>query len=467
LAASRAQVSDFSTTRTGMRVARHAGVRLGLALIVAVAACGPPPRAADARVVAHETLDVTIAPNPQLDVLFVIDNSGSMLEEQQTLARSFSAFADALGQLPGGLPDLHLGVVSSDMGTLEIPTGDPACSDSDQGHLLKGDPDLGNQCLQVNGNYLVDVDDGAGGRATNFTGTLADAFGCIAAIGKNGCGFEQHLASMKAALDDNPVNTDFLRSDALLAVVVIADEDDCSAADPAFFGAETLELGPIDSFRCFEKAVACTEGRDVDLRVAGIKTGCHVDETQTYLHHVAEYVDFLRGLKSDPEDVVVVGITGDPEPVEVGTRMPMGGTMPRADLVPSCAYTTIDGATNTADPAIRLRTFLDGFPHRNAASTVCAADYTSAFVRAGALIRRMNEPCFEEAIAQPADCDVALVSGTTTPLGQCDAAITSRPCWHLVADPRCADTPTGLAIVVESDAPLTPETHVHATCRIE
>lgn len=437
-------------------------------MVLVLIACGPPPRGEpppDARVINGETLDVTVEPNRQLDVLFVIDNSGSMTEEQQTLARSFTAFADALGQLPGGLPDLHLGVVSSDMGTLEVPIGDPGCAHSDQGDLLKGDPRLSNQCPQVDGKYLVDLDDRAGGRATNFTGTLPAAFACMASIGNNGCGFEAHLASMRSALDMNAANLGFLRPDAQLVVIVIADEDDCSAADPAFFGVPTAELGPLDSFRCFEKAVACNEGRDVDLRTVGVKTGCHVDESQNYLHHVGEYVAFLRGLKPDPADVVVAAIVGDAEPVEVTTRMPAGE--PRADLVPSCEYTDVTGATNTADPGIRFSAFLDGFPHRAVTGTICSADYTQTYQRVGARIRRMNEPCFEEAIASPPDCDVSLVTDVTAPIPQCDAGQTNHPCWHLISDLRCADTPTGLAIAVETIDPLAPATHIHATCAIQ
>ena len=46
----------------------------------------------------------------------MVDNSQSMLPLQSALLTSFPAFANALKALPGGLPDLHLGVVSSDTG---------------------------------------------------------------------------------------------------------------------------------------------------------------------------------------------------------------------------------------------------------------------------------------------------------------------------------------------------------------
>jgi hypothetical protein len=42
--------------------------------------------------------------------LFVIDDSGSMREEQESLARNFPLFMRELEE--AGLPDLHVGIVS-------------------------------------------------------------------------------------------------------------------------------------------------------------------------------------------------------------------------------------------------------------------------------------------------------------------------------------------------------------------
>ena len=186
-----------------------------------------------------EPKEIPLTINRDIDILFVIDNSGSMAEEQAALVANFPQFINVLEQIEGGLPNVHLGVVSSDMGTLGVPTGDPACSDPDNGNLVKGNPDLANQCTMVSGNYIsYDDQDGAGGNppVINYTGTLADAFACTARLGKDGCGFEQHLESARAALNGNPVNNTFLRDNAYLAVIVIADEDDCSAAQTSFFG---------------------------------------------------------------------------------------------------------------------------------------------------------------------------------------------------------------------------------------
>src|SRR5262245_39141672 len=55
--------------------------------------------------------------NRSVDLLFVIDDSAAMADEQLRLANAMPGFIDALRELEGGLPDLHVGVVSTDLGT--------------------------------------------------------------------------------------------------------------------------------------------------------------------------------------------------------------------------------------------------------------------------------------------------------------------------------------------------------------
>src|SRR6476659_9131535 len=54
--------------------------------------------------------------NRKIDILFMIDDSISMKPSQDNLLRNFPAFMQVLDELPGGLPDVHIAVVSSDMG---------------------------------------------------------------------------------------------------------------------------------------------------------------------------------------------------------------------------------------------------------------------------------------------------------------------------------------------------------------
>jgi hypothetical protein len=52
----------------------------------------------------------------QVDLLLVVDNSPSMIEEQDSLRRGLPTLFAELGRIPGGLPDLHAGVASTDVG---------------------------------------------------------------------------------------------------------------------------------------------------------------------------------------------------------------------------------------------------------------------------------------------------------------------------------------------------------------
>ena len=83
-------------------------------------------------------LTIPVKLNRNIDILFVIDDSGSMGEEQASLARNFPAFVNVLNTIPGGLPDVHIGVVSSNVGTGGVNIG--GCSsatlpEGDDGNL--------------------------------------------------------------------------------------------------------------------------------------------------------------------------------------------------------------------------------------------------------------------------------------------------------------------------------------------
>src|SRR5882762_11188529 len=51
--------------------------------------------------------------NRDVDILFMVDNSQSMRPLQGKLATNFPAFMNVLKTLPGGLPNVHIGIVSS------------------------------------------------------------------------------------------------------------------------------------------------------------------------------------------------------------------------------------------------------------------------------------------------------------------------------------------------------------------
>src|SRR5262245_66112087 len=63
-----------------------------------------------------EAKDIPIKINRKVDILFLIDNSPSMADKQKNLADNFPKFIDVLDSIQGGRPDVHISVVTSDMG---------------------------------------------------------------------------------------------------------------------------------------------------------------------------------------------------------------------------------------------------------------------------------------------------------------------------------------------------------------
>ena len=109
--------------------------RLAIALGLVAASCAQSKVDAP---VASTTAAVTAAATGtspgNLDVLFMIDNSSSMTVMQEKLAAQIPGFMTALQNLPTGLPNLHIAVVSSDMGAPGDSTASIGCTtDGDQG----------------------------------------------------------------------------------------------------------------------------------------------------------------------------------------------------------------------------------------------------------------------------------------------------------------------------------------------
>jgi hypothetical protein len=419
-------------------------------------------------------------PNPAIDLLFVVDNSGSTRDKQaQIAAHAKEALFDVLDAAVGAPPDLHVGVITTDMGT-EVQIGDALCYDSDDGRLVTGDPrpDYPEACPGISGNFIIDIDDGAGGRTTNYTGTLEEAFGCAVQVGDQGCGFEQPLGALAAALE-NPANAGFLRPDALLVTVFITDEDDCTSTSSEFFGPESMELGPIDSYRCFHFAMTCVEPLDE----VGVKTDCHPMDDPWIMHRVPPYRDLLVAAKGgDPAKVIVATITGEPGPIEIGYYLPSGAVDDRLRVMPTCQGIDPSGETFSAIPALRLDLFRDLFPGMSWRDSLCeptedALARTANMVgdvagRRACLRGELRDGDAETAGTQPV-CRAFLATAALTPaetrreVPRCEADGTS--CFEIEAGSATCSQWSGLEIklrgitqagneslIVECQRPQTP-----------
>lgn len=373
---------------------------------------------------------VDCAETSAVDVLFVIDNTGSMQNEQMQLQASFPAFYEALENTLGMIPDVHIGVVTPDLGTGSY-NAMPFCNEvgGDGGILGKvGSVNLGETCLGAGQRYLVDLepeactiqrdnegqcidhdcdeaacqamaqgdevltlvtDQNGCPRCQNFPGSASDTFSCLADVGIQGCGFEQQLESMYRALDTNltPENQGFLREDALLVVVMVTDEDDCSASEPdVIFDPDPAQnsidstLGYLHSFRCFEFGVTC----DINDRTQiGPRNDCEPrEDSNALLHFVSRYVDFIGYLK-DPGRTVVMSLAGPVDEVAVTTD-----PQDRPMLDYSCTDTYGEGAV----PGIRLAAFASHFNGPSdmddwAYSEVCVSSFLSPFESLGLEIK--------------------------------------------------------------------------------
>ncbi|MCP4446150.1 MAG: VWA domain-containing protein [Myxococcales bacterium] len=445
------------------------------ALAVTLAGC-PDREVAkvDPRQNREQKKEVPVQTNRNIDILFVIDNSGSMKEEQASLVTNFQNFINVLDGIDGGLPDVHIGVVSTNVGA-GLYDGIAGCEiDGDNGLLQNGD----DACEAPNDRYIEDLVNDDGSRNRNYDGeNLAATFSCIAELGITGCGFEQPLESMRRALNgSNPLNDGFLRPDAFLAVIIISDEDDCSVQEDGggMFNPDSAldnidsSLGFLNSFRCFEFGVQCEP--DENPRSTGPRADCVPRADSAYMYDVDEYANFLKSLKDEPGQIIVAGIIGPPTPVIVG----LDSGEPA--LNPSCGID--DGNGQVADPAVRINAFLSAFPNRNTSTTICNDDLSDALTVIAELLKEViGQPCMEGYLTldegEP-DCSVTDVrylnqdGQEESIIPKCNVGLDNLPCFHFVEDTETCSIdlyPTQLTLVIERATSEVPSnTTVVARC---
>ena len=420
-----------------------------IAAVAALTACG------DREVVVGEdyqrVLDPLARDIDKLDVLFVIDTSASMQPEQQALVNAAGAqLFDQLELDLGGLPDLRLAVINTDV-VLDY-RGVAGCLSEDgrdNGRFRIGTRVAG--CPAIDGHYLVDEDDGAGGRRRNYEGSLAEAFACAASLEiGSGCGFEHPLEAARRAFDGRyPEQLEFLRSEAMLLVVFITDEDDCSASSGELFGDASggldSPLGPRDSFRCFEFGVVCDDDQP---RVFGEKSGCRPREDSPYLTPIETYRAFLAGLKPDPSLVMVTGMYAPPTPVVVGQDPAVTARPGTPAVLANC---TAPATEVEATPAIRLDALVQQFPSRFVFESMCESEMSQRLYRiarstAGVMSR---SPCLlgnVDITTTTERCrafDVA-PDGSQRVLSGCRTT-SEQGCFHVGPSQSCGYTPHGVA----------------------
>jgi hypothetical protein len=423
--------------------------------------------------------------NNKIDILLMVDNSSSMNEMQQKLYDQLPIFVNTLqgAQIP---PDLHIAVVSSDMGAPGDSTAEIACTASgDQGQfqaMPRGT--CADTTLQTGATFISD--DGAGNK--NYTDTtLSQALQCIALLGDKGCGLEHQLASIDRALgaDGSPApttNANFLRPDAFLGIVILTNEDDCSATPPtpAYSlngGQQNLANanGPITNYRCNggpHGAHLCVDpGMGNAMIIPPLNppsdaagsppilnlTNCEDNETgSSFLKPVSQFVSDVKALKSDPDNqILVAAITGPATPYAVEWVPEQGGqnTQPgelwpqvmhscgptgNSDVNPMATMSPTDGSFG--DPGVRITQFVTSFQD-SVVRSICDASYASAMTAiATKLGQLITPPCVTQTIQQDSNGnpDCSVIENVTNNNVTQKAAIpycftngNTTPCWSL------------------------------------
>lgn len=392
--------------------------------------------------------------NRDVDILFVIDNSGSMAEEQARLARNFPAFITALDTMQA---DYRIGVTTTDV-------THPGCGSG-------GSPENGNlvlrSCVEAVGEgafVFNEVDAAAactaqcklspeqlrqqpsvydgelhpwlesiGGKPNLAAGvTMADAFACFGPQGIDGCGYESPLEAMRMAITRARASNGngFMRPEALLSVVLVTDEADCSSnpAHKDIFTSNTTfqnETAPLrTSATCWRAGTECSgagpdfkECHAMDWSADGTPADAAADAV---LHPVDRYIDFLAGLRGLPGELAEDGYPAAREVlVSLITGVPVGYDLGEAELeyhaaepgseqavnfgvAPGCTATDEDGIS-TAIPPVREREVAEAFAGQDGARnlfSICQDDYSPALKQiARALEKALPPACAGACIA--------------------------------------------------------------------
>jgi hypothetical protein len=353
----------------------------------------------------------------ELDLLFVIDSSPAMAPHRETVLANARNFIASLSTLQRR-PDLHIGVITSDVGT----RGARETSSSPRdGCSAEGDGGLLRRVATVSGPFVIDRGQPDGSRLRNYVGDLGEVLASLLDAGTAGCPISRPLEAIRRALS-SPANAGFRRPHAKLAIIFLTPQDDCSFEHAAFLDDAT-------------------------------PTNCALRDGLVPLD---EYAELLR---SDADPYPSVGVGGAFGPAK--NYVVLDG-----HVVASCAVGVrghdpsvaprLDEAERSALPAIRLQALFDRFPNHSVSTTLCQADLSGALPLFSELPdRTFYNPCLPR---DPIDVDpdapgeqhacVARLERrdgdtfTSELLPTCDQAAPGARCWRLAQDDRlCPSNP--------------------------
>lgn len=251
--------------------------------------------------------DLDLPPSVSTDILFVVDNSGSMQEEQKKVVDELHTFVEQLVSAPVH-NDFQIGVVTTGVSMNSALCGasaPAACIEFpfESGRLQRG-KDLAGRVVDTSSKKLLSADDP----------DLLPQVQVLVGQGTTGSGQEMGLEAARRAvseplltfaLDGNPAgNKGFLRPGARLLVIIVSDEDDCSDARSCADSASRLFITSACPGTCSTDADCSGEGDYcllVDPRDPARGRSCSLNACETpagraRLEPVESYVGFFKGL---------------------------------------------------------------------------------------------------------------------------------------------------------------------------
>jgi hypothetical protein len=309
---------------------------------------------------------VALPPGVSTDILFVIDDSVSMREEQEKVARELEGFVSTLAEGPIA-NDFRIGVVTTGVSE-HVALG----CEADAATELRRRPDESGRLQPA----TLPGDTGAGKTILSWDDPdLIERFAALVRRGTAGGGQEMGLEAMRLALTEPLASAQgFLRPGARLLVVVVSDEDDCS--DPSGTAVSLVSqdcaTDPCDTdAQCAGDGTYCLA--KPDGTPACIPNACESAEGRAGLEPVERYVELLQNL----DDGTGRGRKREAYLAVIGSIDPASGEPAR------CSSSTDDAS----GIGTRYAAAVEAMGERGTIASICADDYGAALTGIAELVQ--------------------------------------------------------------------------------
>ena len=334
-----------------------------------------------------------------VDVLFVVDNTFTMVEEHEALLNAAPGFVEGLAQkLLDGFDNqfdgvsVRFAVTTTDLGVsvggqpydvsepfnLAPGCGEQEYGDGGQMRTTYEEPYAGmHSCVSsdraLRGDLYFEMSE-AGDEEM-----LMHVLKCMMPVGTEGCAFEQHFSAMVMAVSREDQHR-FFRGDALTVIIMVTDEDDCSVKEAEWIAVAEESANP---------ALVCGENPSLLYNVSELKeqleaartAATGVERTNTILFAAIAGVPVgsdCEGGGDEIDNCLNVALPGGGTMAD--PRMVNGeGTGRTSNYALACTRYSEDGdAITQAYPAIRIVKMAQKFDEMGYLYSICHTDFSAA-----------------------------------------------------------------------------------------